>query len=85
MTMRVKKKMEGVINECKLSKNAKIVSNEDKSDKSNSPPMKPACSKLSDRIEEYCENGPFLTHRPQFRVLANYILKQYQKTLPTLG
>ena len=81
----VKKKMEEVINECKLSKNAKIVSNEDKTDKSNSPPMKPAFVKLSDRIGDYCEIGPFLTHRPQFLVLANYILKQYQQTLPTLG
>ena len=46
---------------------------------------KSARSKLSDRIAEYCEIGPFLLHLPQFIATVLFTLKHYQEKLPTIG
>jgi hypothetical protein len=40
---------------------------------------------LSNKIDEYCEAGPFLTHLPQFVYGAKYVISQYQKKLPEFG
>ena len=88
----VKKKMEEVMKECNISKNVmstnltlRVDGNKGKKDQNNFPSIKPACSKLSVRIADYCEIGPFLSHRPQFIATANYVIKQYQQKLPTVG
>ena len=88
----VKKKMEDVMKECNISKNVMLTNptlrvdgNKGKKDQNNFPSIKPACSKLSARIADYCEIGPFLSHRPQFIATANYVIKQYQQKLPTVG
>ena len=40
---------------------------------------------LSANISEYCEDGPFLTHLPEFRNLVKFIIDQYEKKLPAYG
>ena len=42
-------------------------------------------TKLSHKIEEYRETGPFLTHLPEFVHAIKYIICQYQKKLPIFG
>ena len=85
----VKKKMEEVMKECNSATTTKkpinLALNKDgKTNKKDSQPSQPH-SKLSDRIANYSEVGPFLTHHPQFIVTANYVIKYYQKKLPTIG
>ena len=88
----VKKKMEEVMKECNISKNVlatnpalRVDGNKGKKDQNNFPSIKPACSKISAGIADYCEVGPFLSHRPQFIATANYVIKQYQQKMPTVG
>jgi predicted nuclease with TOPRIM domain len=76
---KVKKKMEEVIKEFENNRNVMI------SSKTEFPLVQSSCSKLSVKIAEYCEIGPFLTHRPQFLSAAKYIIGQYQEKLPTVG
>ena len=42
-------------------------------------------SKLSKKIADYCERGPFILHQPQFVATCNFVMKHYQETLPTIG
>ena len=44
-----------------------------------------ALSTLSQKISDYCEAGPFMTHLPQFVYSAKYVTRQYQKKLPEFG
>ena len=36
-------------------------------------------------ISEYCEDGPFLTHLPEFRNLVKFVINQFKKKLPGYG
>ena len=42
-------------------------------------------SKLSEKIADYCEKGPFILHQPQFMATCNFVMKHYQDKLPTIG
>ena len=83
----VKKRMEEIIN---LSEDKKFYS--ERSDipaKRVLQPQSEASNKtistLSNKIDEYCEAGPFLTHLPHFVYGLKYIIRQYQKKLPEFG
>ena len=78
----VKKKIEQII---QISSNDNL-SPQFKEDVANSsqPPLS-TLSTLSQKISDYCEAGPFMTHLPQFVYSAKYVTRQYQKKLPEFG
>ena len=86
----VKKKMEEILEEFNSSDDKKSYS--EPSDFSMERLFKPksktsnkALSILSNKINDYCEAGPFLTHLPQFVYGLEYIIRQYHKKLPENG
>ena len=86
----VKKKMEEIIKEFNLGKDKQSCSG--KSDISvkgvlniQSETSNKTRSTLSNKMDEYCELGPFLTHLPHFVYAAKYFISQYQKKLPEFG
>ena len=78
----VKQKIKHILKELKDSKNGMAMKEETILSER---VKKSARSKLSDRIAEYCEIGPFLLHLPQFIATVLFTLKHYQEKLPTIG
>ena len=86
----VKKKMEEIIKEF-ISSNVKKSYSEpsefsmERLSKTKSKTSNKALSILSNKINEYCEAGPFVTHLPQFVYGLKYVIRQYQMKLPEFG
>ena len=86
----VKKKMEEIIKELNSSDGKESYSepsdvSTERLFETNSKTSNNALSILSNKINGYCEAGPFLTHLPQFVYGAKYVISQYQKKLPEMG
>ena len=83
----VKKKIEEVIRNYEDNRNSSKPSEMPKSQSSRMGTTENTQdhSQLSDKIAEYCETGPFLTHLPQFIFGAKYVISQYQKKIPIFG
>ena len=64
-------------------KRSRLPPNQSSRTKATEKPQVP--TKLSHKIEEYCETGPFLTHLPEFVHAIKYIISQYKKKLPIFG
>ena len=86
----VKKKMEEIIKEFNSSDGKESYSepsdvSTERLFETNSKTSNKALSILSNKINEYCEAGPFVTHLPQFVYGLKYVIRQYQMKLPEFG
>ena len=84
----VKKKIREVMEESSNSKSSDLGSSTISSTKrlnTNNSSSSRKITDLTQKINNYNEAGPFLTHLPQFVFAAKHVIKQYQKKLPEFG
>ena len=71
--------MEQVMREFEIwKKNKYLISREDKI-------AAQTGSKLSKKMADYCEKGPFILHQPQCVATGIFVMKHFQNTLPAIG